>query len=218
MSEQSKKRIKQIILIICGTFIQALGLDLAIHAGFGCATLAVFWDGASKLTHLTIGQTSFATAMLMIAFCFFYDRKQISWGTLIYQIIYGLFLDLIEPFLRYFGVPWLDFCLMILGILIMASGTALYSYADFGRGSYEALNFSLADRNHWQPRYVRIGLDVFFVVVGIILGGSFGACTIATILLSGFVMQFVLEQLRKHNFVGICHTESYGSHPPEEAD
>lgn len=85
----------------------------------------------------------------------------------------------------------------------MATGTALYSYADFGRGSYEALNLSLAEQNHWQPRYVRMGLDIFFVVVGAILGGSFGLCTIATIVLSGFFMQFVLERLRKHNFLGI---------------
>ena len=72
------KILKKIFLVIIGTVIAAYGIDLAIHAGFGGATLAVLWNGISNTFHITIGQASFIVAVIMIVFCFFYDRKQIG--------------------------------------------------------------------------------------------------------------------------------------------
>ena len=61
----------------------------------------------------------------------------------------------------------------------------IYAAASLGRGSYEALTFSLADKNGWQVKAVRMILDIVMVVIGVILGGKFGLCTILTIILSG---------------------------------
>lgn len=197
------KTVKKLVLVIIGTIIAAYGIDLAIHAGFGGATLAVLWEGIAKTFHITLGQASFIIAVGMIVFCFFYDRKQISWGTFLYQIIYSIFVDVFADCVVYSDSGIVNFILMVLGIILLAVGSGVYSYADFGRGSYEALTFALASRNHWQTRYVRMVLDIACVAIGLLLGGTIGACTIVTILISGIVLHQVVDTLKKIRFMQI---------------
>ena len=78
-----------------------------------------------------------------------------------------------------------------------AIGTGFYAAASLGRGSYEALTFSLAEKNNWQVKIVRMVLDVVMVVTGVMLGGKFGICTIVTILISGPVIQFTAAKTKK---------------------
>lgn len=197
------KILKKIFLVIIGTVIAAYGIDLAIHAGFGGATLAVLWNGISNTFHTTIGQASFIVAVIMIVFCFFYDRKQIGWGTLIYQIIYSIFIDIFADYVIYSSSKIINFVLMVIGIIFLSIGAGIYSYADFGRGSYEALTFAFANLNHWKVKYVRIILDILCVIIGLLLGGTIGACTVVTILISGVVLQKVTDILKKIRFMHI---------------
>ncbi len=191
--------VKKLLTVVGGTIIAAYGIDLAIHAGFGGATLAVLWEGFSKTFGITMGQASFIIALAMIIFSFFYDRKQISWGTIIYQVVYSAFIDIFEPVLIYSESAVINFFLMILGLCLLALGAAIYSYADFGRGSYEAMTFAFANRKSWQIKYVRITLDILCVIFGALLGGKFGLCTVATIVLTGPLLQFFLTRLQKLN-------------------
>ena len=198
-----KRTAKKISLVVIGTIIAAYGIDLAIHAGFGGATLAVLWQGMAETFHITLGQASFIIAAGMIIFCFFYDRKQISWGTLLYQVLYSFFVDVFADYVVYSDSVVINFILMVLGIVLLSIGSGIYSYADFGRGSYEAMTFAFVNRNHWQTRYVRIVLDIACVVIGLLLGGTIGACTVVTILLSGILLQLVVDTLKKFRFMGI---------------
>ena len=191
--------VKKLLTVVGGTMIAAYGIDLAIHAGFGGATLAVLWEGFSKTFRITMGQASFIIALAMIIFSFFYDRKQISWGTIIYQVVYSTFIDIFEPVLVYSDSAVINFLLMLLGLCLLALGAAIYSYADFGRGSYEAMTFSFVSRKGWQIKYVRITLDILCVIFGALLGGRFGLCTVATIVLTGPLLQFFLTRLQKLN-------------------
>lgn len=59
------------------------------------------------------------------------------------------------------------------------------------------MTFSLADKNGWQVKAVRMILDIVMVVIGVILGGKFGLCTILTIILSGPVIQFTVSKTKK---------------------
>ena len=85
---------------------------------------------------------------------------------------------------------------MILGLVIFSFGSALYSVADFGKGSYEALTFALVDKNKFSIQKVRIVLDLVCVVSGVLLGGKIGLCTVATILLSGILLQGFVKMLK----------------------
>ena len=191
----------KIVVIIVGSVIAAYGITLALYAGFGGATLAVLWQGISKTTHISIGMASFLVALGMILFVLIYDRSQIHIGTIIYQVVYSGCVDLFANCHRYSSHMWINFMIMLVGVVLFAVGTGLYASASLGRGSYEAVTFALAEKNKWQVKIVRMILDAIVVVIGVILGGRFGICTIVTVLISGPIIQFVNEkvtQLKKH--------------------
>ena len=190
----------KIVVIIVGSVIAAYGITLALYAGFGGATLAVLWQGISKTAHISIGMASFLVALGLILFVLIYDRSQIHIGTIIYQVVYSGCVDLFANCHRYSSHMWINFMIMLVGVLF-AVGTGLYASASLGRGSYEAVTFALAEKNKWQVKVVRMISDILVVVIGVLLGGRFGICTIVTVLISGPIIQFVNEkvkQLKKH--------------------
>lgn len=188
---------KKIMIIVVGSIIAAYGITLALYAGFGGATLAVLWQGISKTFHISIGLASMIVAIIMIVFVFFYDRSQIHIGTILYQIVYSFCVDLFANVHVYSSYLWINALIMLLGVIFFAIGTGFYASASLGRGSYEALTFSLAEKNNWQVKVVRMILDIVMVVVGVVLGGKFGICTIVTIIISGPVIQFTASKTKK---------------------
>ena len=188
---------KKIIIIVIGSVIAAYGITLALYAGFGGATLAVLWQGISRTFHISIGMASLIVAIVMIVFAFFYDRSQIHIGTILYQIVYSLCVDLFANAHVYSTHLWVNALIMLLGVMLFAVGTGFYAAASLGRGSYEALTFSLAEKNGWQVKVVRMMLDIVMVIAGVLLGGKFGICTIVTIIISGPVIQFTASKTKK---------------------
>ena len=188
---------KKIIIIVIGSVIAAYDIPLALYAGFGGATLAVLWQGISRTFHISIGMASLIVAIVMIVFAFFYDRSQIHIGTILYQIVYSLCVDLFANAHVYSTHLWVNALIMLLGVMLFAVGTGFYAAASLGRGSYEALTFSLAEKNGWQVKVVRMILDIVMVIAGVLLGGKFGICTIVTIIISGPVIQFTASKTKK---------------------
>ena len=168
----------KLIIIVVGSVVAAYGITLALYAGFGGATLAVLWQGISKTFHVSIGTASMIVAIVMIVFAFFYDRSQIHIGTILYQIVYSFCVDLFANAHVYSTHIWVNALIMLLGIVLFAIGT-------------------LAEKNNWQVKIVRMVLDVVMVVTGVMLGGKFGICTIVTILISGPVIQFTAAKTKK---------------------
>ena len=112
--------LKKIIIIVVGSIIAAYGITLALYAGFGGATLAVLWQGISKTFHISIGMASLIVAIVMIVFVFFYDRSQIHIGTMLYQIVYSLCVDLFANVHVYSTHLWVNSLIMLLGVVFFA--------------------------------------------------------------------------------------------------
>ena len=113
---------KRIVIIIAGSVVAAYGITLAMYAGFGGATLAVLWQGISKTFGMSIGAASFVVALAMILFAAVYDRKQIHIGTVLYQIVYSGCVDLFANLHVYSGYAWINFFIMLLGVVLFAAG------------------------------------------------------------------------------------------------
>ena len=192
--EQKHMSGKAALKIVVGSILAAYGLTLAVYAGFGGATLAIFWQGVANLTGLTIGGASLAVAVVMLAFVFLYDRRQIHIGTVIYQLFYSGFVEIFSRLHVYSQSRILNFIIMCARFVVFSFGTGLYSSANLGRGSYEAMTFALAEKNGWPVKYVRMVLDVLMVVLGVLCGGRFGVCTIATIIIAGPIIQWTVQK------------------------
>ncbi len=186
----TRKLLKKLTIIVIGSVISAYGITLALYAGFGGATLAVLWQGIEKTFHLSIGAASFVVALVMILFALIYDKSQIHVGTVLYQIVYSTCVDLFATYHVCSTYRWINFFIMLLGIILFAVGTGLYASASLGRGSYEAVTFALAEKNGWQVKVVRMILDALVVIIGMLLGGKFGVCTIITVIISGPIIQY----------------------------
>lgn len=189
--------VKKLVIITAGSIIAAYGITLALYAGFGGATLAVLWQGISETFHISIGAASFIVALGMILFVLIYDKSQINIGTLLYQIVYSGCVDLFANCHVYSEHVWINFFIMLLGVVLFAGGTGLYASASLGRGSYEAVTFALAEKNNRQVKGVRIVSDIVVVAAGVLLGGKFGICTIVTVVISGPIIQFVNGRAKK---------------------
>lgn len=192
-----KQIVKKVFIIIIGSIIAAYGLTLAMYAGFGGPTLGVFWMGLSKVTHLGVGIISFIVAFVMMVFSFFYDRKQINWGTLVYQVVYSYFIDVFSTMHVYSKNMIINFIIMCLGIFIYSIGTGIYASTNWGRGAYDAVNFAIADRNNLKIGVVRIVLDIIMIILGALLGGKWGLCSVMTMLMSGPMIQMSLKKVNE---------------------
>ena len=175
MKNNNKKTLKKLAILVIGSIIAAYGITLALYAGFGGATLAVLWQGIARTFHISIGTASFVVAL----------------GMILYQIVYSTCVDLFANCHIYSTYKWINFLIMLLGVVLFAVGTGLYASASLGRGSYEAVTFALAEKNHWQIKFVRMALDILVVVTGVLFGGKFGVCTLITVIISGPIIQFV---------------------------
>ena len=113
---------------------------------------------------------------------------------MIYQLFYSGFVEIFSRLHVYSQSRILNFIIMCAGIVVFSFGTGLYSSANLGRGSYEAMTFALAEKNDWPVKYVRMVLDVLMVVLGVLCGGRFGVCTIATIIIAGPIIQWTVQK------------------------
>ena len=71
------------------------------------------------------------------------------------------------------------------GILLVAVGSAFYLGASLGPGPRDGLMTGIHRRTGWPIAAIRATIEVSALVVGILLGGTFGAGTIAFALLIG---------------------------------
>lgn len=53
------------------------------------------------------------------------------------------------------------------------------------------------EKNNWQVKVVRMILDIVMVIIGVVLGGKFGICTIVTVVISGPVIQRTAAETKK---------------------
>ena len=82
-----------------------------------------------------------------------------------------------------------------MGLVLLSFGVAFYALADFGRGAYEAVTFTLIHQLKLSVRTVRISCDLTFAVVGILLGAQLSIGPVLAILLMGTFIQFFIQGL-----------------------
>ena len=188
---------KKLLLVVLGSTVMGIGIYLTIIANFGSDPLTMFWIGLSNRLGIRIGQANLLVSALMLIVVFFMDRKEIFIGSILNPLVISVTTDFLLRQTITIDSVGLRMMFFILGLLILAFGIAVYSLADFGRGAYEALVFSLNQLFKRSIRIFRILCDISFAIAGILLGAQLSIGPVMAILLMGVSIQFFINHLSR---------------------
>ena len=219
--------IKRLILFFVGMSIIQFGVALFLRTNIGSDPFTVFTQGLAftldktglkefPLVKLIAGKAQVTTGVanmiiLVILFCIILlvERKRIKIGTLICVVGVGPIIDLGVKVVSYFPVESYNYVIralfVVFGCLIIAIGFSILSASNVGVAPNDIIPFIIQDKTKVEYRWIRIGLDGGFLIIGFILGGTVGIGTVIAMLTTGPFIQFCLPYGEK--FVSLIVNE-----------
>lgn len=178
----------RLLVTILGMIIIGFGVGLYIYVDLGVDAASVLMTGIQKIFDISYGVASFGLNVILIIIIFFIDKKYLNISTFLAIFTIGFSVDLsVSIYSKFISVNniYLNWFLCVLGCFIMAFGVALYIYTKLGVGAIDCVSEIISDRFNKPYKYVRIGADFCFLILGLFVGGSFGLGTIVISLLTG---------------------------------
>ena len=186
-------------LVVC--FIIQLGVAFFIKSNTGVDSFTIFMQGLANLLHITVGQANILVMGIVFIGMLIFTREYIRLGTFLAVITAGPFLDLINNLLNNVGIDALPLIVRLLIVaiscVVIAIGFSILKSAELSVAPTDQLPLIIVDKTSWQYKWVRITMDVIFIVVGFSLGGVLGLGTIITTLLIGPCIQYFLPIIEK---------------------
>ena len=181
---------RQVFQVIFGTSLIGVGISLNYLANLGLGPWGVFHDGLSKTIGITYGRTIIVTGVAVMLLWIPLKQKP-GLGTLIDIFLVGLVADTIILYFEFSENIFLSLILILLGIISIGTGTAIYVGADLGVGPRDGIMVGL------ETLGIKIGtarnlIELIAFLTGGLLGGLVGYVTILFVIGIGPVVQLVL--------------------------
>mgnify|MGYP001020789492 CR=1 FL=1 len=193
----------KIIKVTFAFLCNGMAVSLFILAGFGLDPISVFSAGLANVFHTTVGMANLGFYFVVIIATFFTDRRYISGATLLSLMIVGPAIDLFTMLFRHVVTPESDITIRIvffvMACLSLAFAVALYLSVHFGISAADMIPVIVSEKANLQFRWCKVTFDISLILIGIPLGGSFGAGTIIAGIITGPMIQFFRKKLEKRN-------------------
>jgi uncharacterized protein len=181
------------ICLVSGLFLFAVGIVLLFEARLGLSPWDVLNQGVAKHSPLSFGTANIAIALVLLVVARRL-RARIGPGTLANAILIGLFVDLL---LRIAALDRLSQAslsiralFLVVGIVAIGLGSALYIGAAFGAGPRDSVMLGLSQISGVRIGIVRTALEASVTVGGFLLGGTVGVGTLAFAISIGPALEF----------------------------
>lgn len=183
---------RRVIQLLIGLVLFGVGIAMMLQSGLGLPPWDVLHQGLTEEFGLSVGIwsiiISFVVLLLWIPL-----KERYGIGTVFNAIVIGLVIDAGARLIPDPSNIWLDILMLSGGILLIGVASGLYIGANLGPGPRDGLMTAIARRGP-SIRLTRWGLEVAVLITGILLGGTFGAGTIAFALLIGPIVQYFLPR------------------------
>jgi uncharacterized membrane protein YczE len=166
-------------------------------ANLGLGPWGVFHDGLSKTLNITYGRTIIITGIAVMILWIPLKQKP-GIGTIIDILFVGTVADLIIPNFPLSENVFVSLLLILCGIILIGSGTAIYVGANLGVGPRDGIMVGL------EAKGLKIGtarniIELLAFLIGWLLGGLVGYVTILFVVGIGPVVQKVLPYVDMRN-------------------
>lgn len=168
-------------ILIGGLFCFAFGIVLTLKAGVGLGSWDVFHQGLARKTGLTIGQANTIVGAFILLLAWALGSRP-GVATVLNMLLIGVFVDLflrlgIVPNLAAAPLP-LRVLVDVIGVAVVALGTACYIKANLGAGPRDGLMLALTRRIGGRVSVIRAAIELTVVAFGFLLGGTAGIGTL----------------------------------------
>ncbi len=158
---------------LMGVIICAISVGVFKLAALGVDPFQSLMSGLESLVPIDFGTLYVIVNVILLLFSIIADRHNIGIATFINLFLLGYITEFTHDLLmRLFPEPSMVFrtiCLLI-GIIVICFGSALYMTADLGVSTYDAIAIVISGK--WKIgrfKYVRICTDLVCVVTGCVL-------------------------------------------------
>jgi uncharacterized membrane protein YczE len=178
--------------LVFGLLVFAIAIVLIYESKLGLSPWDVLNQGLAKHTFLTFGTANIAVGITVLFLA--WSLGGTPWiGTVANAVLVGAFiqgLTSIGPVegLAHDGLP-VRIPLLVAGIALIGPASAFYIGADLGAGPRDTLMLVGTRRTRFRLGLVRGTLELTALVVGIVLGGTFGVGTVLFALLVGPIVE-----------------------------
>ncbi|QMR76936.1 YitT family protein [Enterobacter sp. RHBSTW-00175] len=188
--------LRRLVQLYVGLGLYGLSTAMFIRSDLGVDPWDVFHLGVAIQLGLSIGTVIIligaAVLLLWVPL-----RQWPGLGTISNVICIGLAADATMALIPELTSLPLRIALLVAGIIVNAIATGMYIGAGFGPGPRDGLMTGIHARLGWSIRSVRTSIEVAVLLIGIMLGGSFGVGTVLYALTIGPLIQICLPWFRQ---------------------
>lgn len=200
---------KRVVMSLLGVIICAVSVGIFKIAALGVDPFQSFMAGLDSMVPISFGTLYMITNAVLLLFALIFDRHYIGIATFINLFLLGYITQFTYEFLQTLIVDpsmAVRIICLIVGVIVICFGSALYMTADLGVSTYDAISLIIC--NTWKKgkfQYVRVISDLVCVILGVslflIAGGTAGQIpTIAGAgtIITAFFMGPLIELFNVH--------------------
>ncbi|NIF37062.1 hypothetical protein F3J30_11025 [Enterobacter sp. Tr-810] len=188
--------LRRLVQLYVGLGLYGLSTAMFIRSDLGVDPWDVFHLGVAIQLGMSIGTVIILTGAAVLLF-WVPLRQWPGLGTISNVICIGLAADATMALIPELTSLPLRIALLVAGIVVNAIATGMYIGAGFGPGPRDGLMTGIHARLGWSIRSVRTSIEVSVLLIGIMLGGSFGVGTVLYALTIGPLIQICLPWFRQ---------------------
>ncbi|MCI5902654.1 MAG: hypothetical protein MRZ74_09010 [Blautia sp.] len=193
---------KALIVLLIGLTIAHLGVTLFLLSEMGTDTFTVFIQGLSRTFGTTVGTMHVIILLILMGVMLVTTKGYVKPGTVVCAFCGGPIIDLFSwmfgSYINAEAAMTVRIVSMLAGCVILALGMSVVINSNAGTGPNDLVAIILSDKiARVEFRWVRVGCDLFFVVLGWILKGTVGIGTVVAVFLTGPLVQFWLPKTKR---------------------
>jgi uncharacterized protein len=148
---------------------------------------------------LTIGTWGVICGLILIFISFFVARSYISIGTILNALFIGPIMDffLWVDILPKASGTWVDYLILLSGIVITGIGGGMYVAAGIGAGPRDGFMLSISDKSKLSVSQARIIVESMILLIGLLLGGPVFIVTFLYTFIQSPIFQHSLKLFKK---------------------
>lgn len=188
------------IRLLTGLTCFGIGIGFMKQADLGLGPWDVLGDGLAKMTGSQLGTLQIVIGAIVLFF-WIPLREKPGIGTILNILLIGIVTNITLNFLPRPDWLVLQSAWLIIGLLVIGLGSALYLSSRLGAGPRDGLMLGINRRTGLSIRLTRTLLEISVLLAGWLLGGTVGIGTVAFAFGIGPIIQWMFRLIGEEEFL-----------------